>query len=452
MPPQEPDTASTILQNALQNFETRFFSLCGKNVLASVSGGVDSMTMLFLLEKYRSRFKYNLHAVTVNHNIREEAVSKADADLVADWCRSKGIPCSVKTLEPGAVSRTEELRQRGTEEAARFLRYNAIESVAAEKKCSVIFLAHNRNDRLETLLQRFLQGAAGSSACGMEQARLPYFRPLFEASRQQIEAFAMHNSVPFRTDATNFDNSYFRNKIRNRLIPLLNELEPGWDTAVLSGARKRRLEADALTALAEKTVWKAESSETIFASSADFCSLPDAVKIRILYNGLAFFGTEQRVPYHILESFALTGKTSSGAGVTFFGHNDLIFISSNEVPQKTGSSEESLGFCVPVQEEGEYQLPFGTVVVSSCSEGKFTARLKQDTSGQRDSEPFKLPAVIRNAVSSDKLRFSNGRTKNIFKLFSEKKTEARFRHRIPVIQDSPDFVTVVWFRAILENI
>ncbi len=452
MSSQEQDSVSTVFKAALQHFEAHFFSLSGRNVLASVSGGVDSMTMLFLLDRFRNQFQYNLYAVTVNHNIREEAVSKADADLVAQWCRNREIPCCVKTLEPGSVSRTEKLRQRGTEEAARFLRYNAIESVAKENQCCVIFLAHNRNDRLETLLQRFLQGAAGPSACGMEQARMPYFRPLFDADRQQIEAFALHNAVPFRTDATNFDNSYFRNKIRNRLIPLLNELEPGWDTAVLYGARKRRLEADALSEMADKIFWKRESPGTISAPAADFWPLPDAVKIRILYNGLAFFGTEQRVPYHILESFALTGKTSSGAGVTFYRQNDFIFICSNGVRENHGFLKESSGFCVPVTEEGEYQLPFGTVVVSPCSDGKFTARLKQDTLEQRISGPFRLPAVIRNAVSSDRLRFSNGCTKNVFKLFSEKKADPRFRHRIPVIQDSSDSVTAVWFQAILENI
>ena len=136
------------------------------NVLVAVSGGADSMVLLHLLNSLSTELEFNVFAITINHNIREEKESLADVLVVKDFCTKLKINLKIFEYEKGFIENLKNQRKNGIEEAARFCRYKAFSEYASEINADCICLAHNRNDNLETIFQRFLQGSI--LKCGIQ--------------------------------------------------------------------------------------------------------------------------------------------------------------------------------------------------------------------------------------------------------------------------------------------
>ncbi|MDR1747773.1 MAG: tRNA lysidine(34) synthetase TilS, partial [Spirochaetaceae bacterium] len=224
----------------------------GAVIGAAVSGGPDSMALLRALIALSKEYGYLLEVITVDHNMRSPEESGADACFVSGFCRRVGVPCTVEVLKPGEIAETSAVRGRGTEEAARFLRYNIFERFAAERGAAAVCLGHNRNDQLETLVQRFLQGGSG---LGIRRSRGVFFRPLLGISRADIERYLLLTGTEFRTDRTNSDTSYLRNRLRLKLLPLLDEVYPGWEEGALRGAEQAEMNSAVIDALVPDPFW-----------------------------------------------------------------------------------------------------------------------------------------------------------------------------------------------------
>lgn len=412
-----------------------------KAVLAAVSGGVDSMVMLWLLNRFSSELSYTLHVITVNHNIRPKEESAGDAELVAEFCRELGVPCTIAELARNEVAETALKRKAGTEEAARFLRYQAFERCAGNCGADIVCVAHNRNDRLETILERFFQGARAASASGMKQSRGMFFRPLFDVTRRDIESYAACNHIPFRTDATNADNRYLRNRMRNELMPLLDTLLPGWDTAVLHGAEKNMMIASSLEKHAASVKWNRAASalpdnaacsvcddgmNVLSASRADFKALEIAERIEALYNGLYLLETDRRVPFDVLKTASESMCRTEGAGISIDFTDDFIILSKD-------CDTEIDGFCCAVKECGCYSMPWGEIIIRESKDrvGKNVFYAENIKNGAI-SGFFPLPVLIRSRQPSDRIRDKNGGHKDVSKLFSEWHIPDSYEALLPV--------------------
>lgn len=415
-------------------------TLRGKTVLAAVSGGVDSMVMLDVLRNLSMDIGFALRVITVNHNIRPDAETSGDAELVASVCASYGIPCTVRVFRRGLVAETSAARGKGTEEAARFLRYEAFEEEARSVCATVVCIAHNRNDRLETILQRFLQGAGVISSFGMRQHRGIYSRPLFDISRSEIEEYAASHNVPFRTDSTNADNSYFRNRIRNNLIPFLNELEPGWDSAVIHGAEKNMAAADDINTSKKNASWTYESfasgkksgSATLRMDKADFDGCPFTARIALIYDGLTLLKCPKRIPYSMLASFSEGAGKVSGAGIKLERKGEKVFLSVyNEVSGEKGEA----GFLIFAACPGRYDVCGESVTIRAVASASGKNVFVAETDDGCVSGEFRLPVVIRSGTSSDSFRTSAGERKLLSKIFSEWHVMPENRWKIPVFED-----------------
>ncbi len=469
-------------------------TLRGKTVLAAVSGGVDSMVMLDVLRKLSFEVGFSLRVITVNHNIRPDAETSGDAEHVVKVCAALGIPCSLQVLRRGLVEEISAARGKGTEEAARFLRYEAFEEEARNTGADVVCIAHNRNDRLETILQRFLQGAGVLSSFGMKKHRGIYSRPLFDVSRREIEEYAEQNGISFRTDLSNADNAYFRNRIRNSLIPFLNDIEPGWDSAVIHGAEKNMVAADDINAAKKNAAWtfdcgasgetasklsdvkpsgktkggatsgatlckgklsggefscKKSGCATLWMNAAVFDTCPFTARIALLYDGLTLLKCPKRIPYSMLASFSGGAGKVSGAGIKLERKSKRVFLSV--VDDCSGENEES-GFYVFVTHPGRYIIGNVDVTIRAAAEnaGNLSFNLipgKNPSAENRSvyvaetdegcvSGVFKLPCVIRSGSSADAFRTPVGERKLLSKIFSDWHVPAEIRWKIPVFEDS----------------
>jgi tRNA(Ile)-lysidine synthase len=188
----------------------------GDTVLAAVSGGPDSMALLDVLSLIGGEWKLRLVVGHVHHGLRAEA--GADAAYVEQVSGHYGLPYLLRRVDVrGRVAATGE----SVEEAARVLRYAALEEMAREVNARGIATGHNADDQAETVLMRILRGTGVAGLAGIPSKRGLIIRPLLSVRRQEIIAYLRERKVGFRTDLTNESLDMTRNRVRLELLPML---------------------------------------------------------------------------------------------------------------------------------------------------------------------------------------------------------------------------------------
>ena len=191
----------------------------GDKIVLGVSGGPDSITMLNILNEIKNELQFEIYVAHINHMIRAEAVE--DEKYVQDYCNKNNIECYIKRIDVQEIANTKKI---GTEEAGRKVRYDFFEEVMQKVGANKIGIAHNKNDKIETIIMNLLRGSGLSGLKGIEPIRdNKYIRPLIECERQEIELYCEENKLEPRIDKTNFENEYTRNKIRNIVIPYVQK-------------------------------------------------------------------------------------------------------------------------------------------------------------------------------------------------------------------------------------
>ena len=202
----------------------------GSCILAAVSGGADSMCLLEVLATLRPRAGFGLRVLHVHHGLRESA--DGDLEHVSKYCSSAGIPFQAVYVDAGGYAVKNGM---SVEEAARNLRYAALEQAAGEwdqergaqsDPCRIA-VAHHIEDQAETVLFNIVRGSRLTGLRGMLPVNGRIIRPLLEVSRDEIEAFLVQRGISWREDETNEDLRYTRNLIRKEVMPLLVKINAG---------------------------------------------------------------------------------------------------------------------------------------------------------------------------------------------------------------------------------
>jgi len=227
-------------------------------LLLAVSGGSDSVAMLWLFSLFRNK---NLVVAHLDHGIRGEE-GKGDASFVASLSARFGVRCICESLPvPSLLQKGESL-----EDGARRIRYRFLEETAKEEGAWGIGVAHTSDDSAETFLHNLFRGTGVRGLSGIPERRGPVFRPLLKYSREFLRELLRLYGIPWREDSTNEDTAYLRNRIRNMLIPLV-------EREINSSARKHILGAAGDLAFFRGQEEKMQESLLNLASvSLPFCS------------------------------------------------------------------------------------------------------------------------------------------------------------------------------------
>ena len=232
----------------------------GDRICAAVSGGSDSVALLLLLHQAnglpRNSLGVGLSAVHLHHGLRGEEAD-ADLDFVVALCKRLEIPLHVHyaSVPDRLAAGVNPSRAETVEEAARILRYEVFTSLIREGHADSVLTAHTLDDQAETVLMKFLRGAWTEGLSGIHpvvevEAAKPstsgasrsgrILRPLLSARRAELEDFLRAQNEPWRTDSSNADNTFTRNRIRHHLIPILREYNPAIDQALANLAELAR--------------------------------------------------------------------------------------------------------------------------------------------------------------------------------------------------------------------
>ena len=229
----------------------------GKVFLAAVSGGADSTALLCGLSELHNQTGFTLHCAHVEHGLRPAEESRGDAGAVEMLCEKLKVPCRVITVPRGKIASYAASGGTGIEEAARIFRYRILYRERRRVGADWIITAHTRDDVLENLLIRILRGSGPAGLALMPRQRRRLLRPLLDITRQEILQYLGEINIPFRLDSTNEDIRFFRNRVRNKLIPLLDDFFPSWRVSLPALAKTQSLAADFLAReAAERLRWE----------------------------------------------------------------------------------------------------------------------------------------------------------------------------------------------------
>lgn len=269
----------------------------GDKIVVGVSGGPDSITLLNVLKNIKEKeiIKFNLVVCHINHMIREEAIS--DEKYVEEYCKKNNIEFFAKRIKVEEMAEKEKI---GTEEAGRKARYEFFNEILNKTNANKIATAHTANDNAETVLMNIIRGSGTLGLKGIEAKNEKLIRPLIECKRSEIEKYCKDENLNPRIDKTNFENIYTRNKVRNMLIPYIeNNFNPNIIEAInrLSDLSKQENNfLEKLTKEAYKKILVEQKKNEIILDLNSFNSQEIVIKNRlVLYTINILFGTRSGI-------------------------------------------------------------------------------------------------------------------------------------------------------------
>ena len=404
--------------NKIAAFSRNSLIEAGDHLICAVSGGADSMALLWSMYLLKDQWKIRLSAAHFNHHLRG-AESDADEAFVREFCQRYDIPLYVGH---GHVTAGE----KGLEAAAREARYGFFATLDGK-----IATAHTADDNAETVLMHLIRGTGLKGLGGITPIRQGnVVRPMLTVTRREVEVFLEEWSIPHITDSSNETDDFLRNRLRHHVMPLLLEENPRFVENFAEMIDDLRCDEAALTMMSDV-------GQNIPVSQ--LAMMLPALRRRWLKDFLERSGVKEPERSHILlaESLVFSENPSARAnfpgGITIERCYDRLRI---QVIQ-------------PVPEAVELPIP------GEVTWGDWRVRCVPARQIQNDAHSFTLApqgaVYLRSRHPGDEMRLPGG-TKSLKKLFIDRKIPATQRTMIPVLADVQGVLGVAGFGANLDRI
>ena len=243
-----------------------------KKVAVALSGGADSVALLYVLSELKDQYGYYLFAAHFNHKLRGEE-SERDEQFVKELCSRLGVQLVCGEGDVAAFAAENKI---STELAARELRYEFLDKLEAD----LVATAHTASDNLETVIFNLTRGSGIGGLCGIPVRRGKYIRPLLFCTRAQIEDYCKENGLDFVTDSTNLSDDYTRNRIRHKIVPLLKGINPSVENSVTNTSVELTFDRDYLDSIAAEEYKKLITDKGL--SVKGIADLKPAIASRVL--------------------------------------------------------------------------------------------------------------------------------------------------------------------------
>jgi tRNA(Ile)-lysidine synthase len=334
----------------------------------------------------------SLFCLHVEHGIRPSEESSGDAEFVRGFCEKLGIKCRIVSIRPGKAASFARRRGVGIEAAARFFRRRALfKQAALLGENTFILTAHTKDDMLETALMRVLRGSGPSGLAIMPASRGRILRPLLGVTRAGIISYLNEKKILWREDSTNMDEKFLRNRVRRRLIPLLNESFPSWKSALASMAETQSLAADFIGMEAQnRIVWNMEKTPHSFTDEGNFFAQPQIIREEALFQGIDVLLSGRKNPRPVKRS-SLRLFCAGFAAAADLGPVRLRREGGRVILSRVRKEFYESGFSLLIKEPGLYNLKKTSIEVSAAD-----ASLPQNGGFLAG-----LPLVFRRSFNSD---------------------------------------------------
>ncbi len=413
------------------------------SVLLAFSGGADSRVLLHLLAGHSKSCGFPLFLAHVNHGIRgDEAIR--DRDFCEKVAKDYSLPCFILNADVPALARQNKT---SIEAEARRVRYDFFGRLMLEHNIDLLATAHNSDDCLETLIFNIARGSGISGGASIPRVREfcggYIVRPLLDATKRDILTFCTEHKLEYVTDSTNYDTAYTRNLIRHKIVPALEEINPGVRESAARFSDSAREAASFVDCHAEQFISRF-SPHPVRASELD--ALHPALRSQTLSR--LFRDASGIIPekVHIDALAALVRQAREGASLSLprmtramISGGCLVFVPD---PRK---KENPPSFSIKIL-PGINFLPDGVIILGEP--GEYIIDQKENLTHIESIilDPS-LSLVARSMAEGDTIR-QRGMTKKVRRLLSEKKIPQKERHLVPILTSGDD---ILWIPGIAQK-
>ena len=398
------------------------------HVVLGLSGGADSMALLHMLVHWPEP-GMRVSAVHVHHGLRGDSADRDEA-FVRNICNQYSVSLTVRHVDVAERASNQHIT---IEEAGRAVRYEIFESVRSELDADYIFTAHTASDQVETMLMRLIRGTGPDGLEGIQVIRGAIRRPLLCCDRAEIEAYCAEHDVPYVTDETNMDVQYTRNLIRHEVLPLLRQINPAVNDALLRFRYHVGLDSTYMRGLAGQAMDKARQESGYICSVINEQHFP--VRRRMILSLMDRAGVPNIEESHILAAEKVI--CSKNGSVSLPGHKVLAaeqgIVSIRDVNEPT-SPDPMMVFALPAT------LFFGdeqySLIVMDKKQADSENVHKLFSKYTIDYDTIRGSLCIRCRQEGDRIHPANrGVGKSLKKLMNELHIPAHLRDTYPLLCD-----------------
>lgn len=389
-------------------------------ILCAVSGGADSMAMLHCFLQAQAKLNLEIFVCHLNHKTRD-GDSDLDALFVENYCKKHNIPFLCKEI---SIKNTVGL---GFEASARNARYDFFDEALLHFGASKIATAHNLNDNLETQLINLTRGTGICGLIGIPEIRLNIIRPLLNVSRIEIDDYILKNCLKYVVDKTNATDIYTRNKIRNNIIPILQQINPNVLKNAQNTASNLKTDEDFLENEANKSYNLCVQAffDEFHLDIKAYSNLHSAISFRVLKLILKNF--EKTLTTSLFMQFsAFSSSENPSATFSQISGIEIYRVYEKIIFKTTNSIQNNVDFIIKSQ-----QITIAT--------NKFT---NLDYKCYADYDKIDINSIFISFKNQDDCISLPFGSKSLKKLFIDKKIPRFEREFVPILRDKNGIIAV----------
>ena len=419
-------------------------------IVLGISGGADSVCLLKILARWKEAWGISLRAVHVHHQLRGE---EADADerFVRELCENEGIPCRVFHEDVQGMAQREKI---GLEEAGRIARYRCFATVCEDVGGGKIALAHHQDDLAETMLHHLVRGTGMAGLCSLKPVSGNRIRPLLCLEKEEILVYLEAAGQPWRTDSSNLEDDYTRNRIRHHVLEeLKTEVNPRAvrHMAQLSEELEETRAVLAQVA-AEKRRQYVRKSEKGMLLAEELKKEPDLIGRQIVHDLLKEISGKQKDFTRIhVEAVQELWNRKVGArrdlpyGMQAIRTYDGIYLERKAEKCETRDSEKNEGIQINVHSEGTESFQIGELTLTvSRTARDFGEIPEKKYTKWFDYDRIKQTLVIRHRQPGDRIcLFDGGGSKKLKDYLIDRKIPAQKRDQLWLLADGSDILWII---------
>ena len=419
-------------------------------IVLGISGGADSVCLLKILARWTEAWGISLRAVHVHHQLRGE---EADADerFVRELCENEGIPCRVFHEDVQGMAQREKI---GLEEAGRIARYRCFATVCEDVGGGKIALAHHQDDLAETMLHHLVRGTGMAGLCSLKPVSGNRIRPLLCLEKEEILVYLKAAGQPWRTDSSNLEDDYTRNRIRHHVLEeLKTEVNPRAvrHMAQLSEELEETRAVLAQVA-AEKRRQYVRKSEKGMLLAEELKKEPDLIGRQIVHDLLKEISGKQKDFTRIhVEAVQELWNRKVGArrdlpyGMQAIRTYDGIYLERKAEKCETRDSEKNAGIQINVHSQGTESFQIGELTLTvSRTARDFGEIPEKKYTKWFDYDRIKQTLVIRHRQPGDRIcLFDGGGSKKLKDYLIDRKIPAQKRDQLWLLADGSDILWII---------
>lgn len=408
----------------------------GDTIVVGVSGGPDSMALLYILNEFKNKMDLNIICAHVNHNKRKE--SEQEKIDLENYCKKNNITFEyIKVTNWGDDNFHNE---------ARSVRYNFFEELVYNYGAKYLMTAHQGDDLIETILMRIVRGSTLKGYSGfsriVDKGDYKIIRPLITVTKDEILKFDEKNGIQYAIDESNNEDHYTRNRYRHTVLPFLKQEEPNIHKKFLKFSETLLKNSNYIDSVASKEYNKVFQNGNLDIDK--FKSLDPVIQTKIIYNILEkIYGDDLLIVgnAHVDLIFGLISSNKSNS-VVHLPNNVIVVKSYNEL---TFSYDDDVNDQYEIQIDEIVNLPNGKIIekVDETNDtSNYTIKL--------NSKEVTLPLYVRNRRDGDKIKLKGlNAYKKVSEIFINEKIKTSDRNSWPVVLDSKE--EIVWLPGLKKS-